>query len=104
MEYKVVMTIDAENDFDRHIRYIVDQKKNLQAAGSVIEDFVETKAMLSKVAGSLQPCTNPRLSKLGYRRINYLHHDYFMLYRIVDNLTIVDNIFHFLEDYENKMK
>ena len=57
MEYKVVMTIDAENDFDRHISYIVNQKKNLQAAGSVI-----------------------------------------------DNLAIVDNIFHFLEDYENKMK
>ena len=104
MEYKVVMTIDAENDFDRHISYIVNQKKNLQAAGSVIEDFVETKTMLSRVAGSLQPCTNPRLNKLGYRRINYLHHDYFMLYWIVDNLAIVDNIFHFLEDYENKMK
>ena len=40
MEYKVVMTIDAENDFDRHISYIVNQKKNLQAAGSVIEEFV----------------------------------------------------------------
>ena len=53
MEYKVVMTIDAENDFDRHISYIVNQKKNLQAASSVIEDFVETKAMLSRVAGSL---------------------------------------------------
>lgn len=70
MEYTVVMTIDAENDFDRHISYIVNQKKNLQAAGSVIEDFVKPKAMLSKVAGSLQPCTNTRLNKLGYRRVN----------------------------------
>ena len=57
-----------------------------------------------RVAASLQLCTNPRLNKLGYRRINYLHHDYFMLYRVVDDKAIVDSIFHFFEDYENKMK
>ena len=26
-----------------------------------------------------------------------------MLYRVVDDLAIVDSIFHFLEDYENKI-
>ena len=26
-----------------------------------------------------------------------------MLYRIVDNMAIVDNIFHELQDYENKL-
>ena len=56
------------------------------------------------MAASLQLCTNPRLNKLGYRRINYLRHDYFMMYRVVDDMAIVDNIFHFLEDFENKMK
>ena len=39
-----------------------------------------------------------------YVFFNYLHHDYFMLYRVVDDKAIVDSIFHFFEDYENKMK
>ena len=29
---------------------------------------------------------------------------YFMLYRIVDDIVFVDNIFHELQDYENKMQ
>ena len=103
MDYKVVLTEDAENDFERHIKYLIDVKLNIQAARNVANDFEETKDILSKVASSIQLCTNPRLNKLGYRRINYRRHDYFMLYRIVDGMVIVDNIFHFLEDYENKM-
>ena len=103
MDYRVVITIDAENDLDRHIRYLMEEKMNDQAARNVLADFEETKESLSRVAASLQLCTNPRLNKLGYRRINYLHHDYFMLYRVVDNMAVVDSIFHFLEDYENKM-
>ena len=104
MDYKVVITIDAEQDLERHIRYLLEAKKNDQAARNVINDFEDANASLSRVAASLQLCTNPRLNKLGYRRINYLRHDYFMMYRVVDDMAIVDNIFHFLEDFENKMK
>ena len=32
-----------------------------------------------------------------------MSHKYFMLYRIEDEKAIVDNIFHELQDYENKM-
>ena len=58
---------------------------------------------LKHVAGSLKLCDNPRLRQLEYRCINFLNHRYFMLYRIVDNVVFVDNIFHELQDYENKM-
>ena len=33
-----------------------------------------------------------------------MSHRYFMLYRIIGNMVIVDNIFHELQDYENKMR
>lgn len=51
----------------------------------------------------LKLCDNPKLRVLGYRRINFLSHRYFMLYRIENNIVYVDNIFHELQDYENKM-
>ena len=71
MDYKVVITVDAENDFIRHIRYILEKFYNDQAAKSVVDDFEETKNSLAKSAGSLQYCVNPRLRALGYKRINY---------------------------------
>lgn len=58
---------------------------------------------MANVAGSLKFCDNPKLKALGYRRINFLSHRYFMLYRIESDTVYVDNIFHELQDYENKM-
>lgn len=58
---------------------------------------------MTNVAGSLKICDNPKLRELGYHRINFLSHRYFMLYRIENDTVYVDNIFHELQDYENKM-
>lgn len=103
MDYKVVITIDAENDLDQFINYLIYEKKSLQSANNLLDDFDSIIESLTHIAGSLKLCDNPRFRKLGYRRINFLKHRYFMLYRIVDNLVIVDNIFHELQDYENRI-
>lgn len=103
MDYKVVITIDAENDLDQFINYLIYEKKSLQSANNLLDDFDSIIESLTHIASSLKLCDNPRLRKLGYRRINFLKHRYFMLYRIVDNLVIVDNIFHELQDYENRI-
>ena len=58
---------------------------------------------MSNVAGSLKLCDNPKLRELGYYRINFLSHRYFMLYRIENDTVYVDNVFHELQDYENGM-
>ncbi len=104
MEYKVVITSDAEEDLDRFIRYLLFVKQNPQAATSVLNDFEEAKQNLSNIAGSMKLCDNPRLNALGYRRMPFQTHRYFMLYRIEDDLAIVDNIFHELQDYEQKTR
>ena len=69
----------------------------------MLNDYDVTIESLRHVAGSLKLCDNPRLHQLKYRRINFLNHRYFMLYRIEDDVVIIDNIFHELQDYENKM-
>ena len=104
MEYKVVVTSDAEEDLDRFIRYLLFEKRSEQAATNVLNDFEATIRSLSQVAGRLKLCDNPQLKTLGYRKINFLSHRYFMLYRIEDEMVYVDNIFHELQDYENKIQ
>ena len=78
-------------------------KKNKQAAKNVLDDFENTIKKLKYVADSLKVCDNPRLQSLGYRRINFQQHRYFMLYRIENDVVYVDDIFHELQDYENRM-
>ena len=103
MGYEVVVTRDAEEDLERFVKYLIIEKESMQAAENVLNDYDATIESLKYVAGSLKLCNNPRLRQLEYRRINFLNHRYFMLYRIVDNVVFVDNIFHELQDYENKM-
>lgn len=102
MAYKVVVTADEE-DLNQYIRYLLTVKKSDQVAKNVLDDFEAVIQNLKSVAGSLKLCDNPRLKKLGYRRINFLSHRYFMMYRIVKDTVFIDSIFHELQDYENKM-
>ena len=103
MDYKIVLMKGAEEDLDGFIEYLLFEKKSEQAAINLLNDFEATKTSLSNVAGSLKLCDNPKLRALGYRKINFLSHRYFMLYRIENNTVYVDNIFHALQDYENRM-
>lgn len=103
MDYKVVVTRDAEEDLDRFIKYLIFEKESTQAAQNVLNDYDAAIESLKHVAGSLKLCDNPRLRQLEYRRFNFLNHRYFMLYRIVDDVVFIDNIFHDLQDYESKM-
>ena len=55
---------------------------------------------LSYMASGLKLC-DPRLRDLGYRTIHFKRHNYFMLYRIQDDMVYVDAIYHNLQNYEN---
>lgn len=103
MDYKVVVTKDAEEDLERFIQYLIVEKKSIQAAENVLDDYDATIESLAHVAGSLKLCDNPKLRELEYHRIHFLNHRYCMLYRIIDHVVVVDNIFHELQDYENKL-
>ena len=103
MGYKVVVTPDAEADLDSFVSYLLFEKQNPQAAGNLLDDFEETKNRLADVATSLNYCENSKLKKLGYRRINFKNHNYFLLYRVKDDIVFIDNIFHNLQDYENHL-
>ena len=67
MAYNVVVTSDAEKDLDKFIRYLLFEKKNEQAARNLLDDFEETKNILSNVAASLKDCDNPKLKQFGYK-------------------------------------
>ena len=54
MDYKIVITTDAEEDLDRYIQYLLHEKKSDQAAKNVLDDFEATMKALSKTAGIIK--------------------------------------------------
>lgn len=102
--YRVLVTADAKADLKRYKAYLVDQKKNRQAARNVVLDFSQTKDELKKSAGSLADPESKKLLERGLKRINFRSHEYFLLYRIEGSRVFVTNMFHDLEDYESKLK
>ena len=103
-QYKVVLTPEAEDDLWRYLKYLQQDKMNPQAAANVLDDFEKTKMSLSDVAGSLREPDSEKLKKRGLKRINFIDHNYFMLYCIVNGDVYITNIFHGLENYENKLR
>lgn len=39
MDYKVVVTRDAEDDLDRFVKYLIFEKESMQAAENVLNDY-----------------------------------------------------------------
>ena len=103
MDYRVIETVDALDDLERCVYYLLFEKKSIQAADRVLKDHDETITRLSNAAGSLAYCGNPKLAAMGYKRINFKEHNYFMLFRIEEDVATIDRIFHGTQDYENKL-
>lgn len=102
-DFKVIITDDAVMDLRRYIDYLIKVKQNPQAALSVMDDYDDTVTALSAVAGSLKPCESPNMKARNLRRINFRRHNYFMLYQLEGQNAYVTNIFHVLEDADNKL-
>lgn len=101
--YKVIVADSAKQRLREFLNYLKYDLGSQQAAKSVYSDYVATRKKLEDIAGSLKLCDDLDLSSLGYHRINFRHHSYFLLYRVEGNYAYVDYIFHDLEDYKNKM-
>ena len=54
MDYKVIITEDAELDMDNFVSYLLFEKKNEQAATSLIEDFEAAIITLTHAAEKFQ--------------------------------------------------
>ncbi len=103
-QYRVKVTDDAKADLRRYRDYLIKNKKSPQAARNVVLDFRETRQKLENTAGSLADPESHKLVERGLKRINFSRHDYFLLYRIENDIVYITNMFHSLEDYENKLR
>lgn len=97
-QYKVMILSEAQRDLQKRIDYIVFVLKNKQAAKSVMLNYNNTIKVLSNIAGSIREPENKLLQERQLKRLNFLKHDYYLLFKISENTAIVTNVFHALVD------
>ena len=103
--YRIKVTPEAIDDLKCYISYLRDVKHNPQAARNVLKDFKNTKDSLSLVAESLAVPESKILKSRNLKRMNFLHHNYLLLYYIgSDNIVYITNVFHGSENFESKLK
>lgn len=102
--YSVKVSAEAKADLDNILGYLKYEKKNPQAVRNVYKDYVETRKALAATADSKRNPDSLKLVERGLKRIEFRRHDYFMLFTIKGDKAIITNIFHYLEDFENKLR
>ncbi len=100
MVYEVILSSQAKTHFRKIIDYLLYELENRQAAISVADDFDDTVARLSHMAGSLKLCDDRVLQAKGYRTIHFRRHRYLMVYTVDGDRANVEGIYHELQDYE----
>lgn len=104
MEYNVVLSVQAQTHFREIINYLLYELQNQQAAISVADDFNDTIARLSHVAGSMKFCDDSILRAREYRIIHFRKHKYLMVYTVDGDRAYVEGIYHDLQDYEGILR
>ena len=75
VSYNVVISPKALSQLNDYIDYIQYTLFNSQAAEAVWSDALETTVRLETIAGSLQPCSHPKLKEYGYYPILFTDHN-----------------------------
>lgn len=104
MEYEVILSEQAKDDFRKIVHHLLYEFGNEQAAANVINDMEDTITRLSRIAISLKLCDEPELRATGYRTIHFRRHRYFLVYRVIENQAYVIDVFHDLQDYEGMLR
>lgn len=50
---------------------------------------------------SFKYCDDSDLKRLGYRKKIFDKHKYIFIYRVIDDIVVVEAVYHQLQDYEN---
>lgn len=77
---------------------------NPDAARAVFEDFEATVKMIGKLGDSVAVGAHPIMQKRNLRRMNFLKHDYYLIYRIRGNVAQIVRIGHRLENLDKVLR
>ena len=99
MTYKIVPAEPFEQEYDKIIRYLVEDLGSPDAARSLLNSMEEVRQSLAD---------NPLLHAVSRKRIpeslelrECLVRNYVVVYRVANDVVFLEHIFHQRQDFEN---
>lgn len=103
MGYKVLISNRAEEQLSAIIEYVAERLCNPTAAKAILDDIESAFNTLETIPEAFAVCEDPYLSSKGYRKVVLKEHNYVLIYRLQDDIVQVSGIFHFRENYIEKL-
>ena len=101
MDYKVVYTPDARENYISIVDYLFYSLSNPQAANNFIREMDRIEDVLSLFAKNFAFCEDLELRLMSLHIIHLKRMNYFVLYRIKGKIVTIVAIFHSSQDYKN---
>ncbi len=97
MTYKLVITREAEREYEQIVAYLAKTLDSRQAASHFISSFAEKIELVRQNPKSHPPSHLPELAAQGYRSMAAMR--YVALFKIKDGNVFITHIFHQSQDY-----
>lgn len=103
MTYKVLFTKKAKTLLNKAADYLVNKKKNPDAAKHLLDSVGELFIRIGDNPYQFPMCRNFRLAQLKYREALVPDMKYLVIYKVTDHTVYILGIFHMLENYSEKI-
>ena len=105
MIYNLIITERAEELLDHILYYIINQLKNPQAAGNLMDEIEHVYENLESSPKMYAFSEDTFLKSKGYRKAVVPHYDYVVIFRIEEETksVYIVGLFHDLELYKYKL-
>lgn len=103
--WEVTVIRRVENKLVKILSYIAEEPLyNPDAAAAVFKDYEATKDMVARMGDRVAIGTHPIMRKRRLRRMNFLEHDYYLIYRVQGDVAQIIRIGHCLESLDKVLK
>lgn len=103
MAYKLNITEHADELLDNLVYHLIYRLKNIQAAKHLLDCIDEIYDRLEVNPFQFTECRDLYLAKKGYREAVVPQMNYIIIFDVRDDVVNVVGIFHWLENYQNKL-
>lgn len=104
-KWRVEVIPSVEIRFIDILTYISDDPlHNPEAASAVFDDFEATLQVVGLMGDRIPIGSHPIMRDRKLRRVNFQKHNYYLIYRLADDVAQIVRIGHFREDLDNVLK
>ena len=91
------MSKKTEEQIEKCIAYLSQTLNNPKAASDILNEIDSAYGVLQAIPKSFPYCASVYLKAKEFRRLKLQHHDYLIIFKVIENTVYVSGFFHVRE-------